>query len=140
MQRYPAKFDPDDGGFVVTFRDIPEAITQGDTIEEAREAARDALLTAMDFYFEDGRAVPAPSKAQAHEELVDLPLSAVAKILLLNEMVASKTRPADLARAMGVTRQEVTRLTDLEHTTKVDTLEQAFAALGKRLDLRVLAA
>ena len=49
MQRYPAKFDPDDGGFVVSFRDIPEALTQGDTIEEAREAARDALLTAMDF-------------------------------------------------------------------------------------------
>lgn len=35
---YPARLAPDkkDGGYVVTFRDIPEAITQGDTIAEAQ--------------------------------------------------------------------------------------------------------
>ena len=34
--RYPARFDlAPEGGFVVTFRDIPEAITQGDTEAEA---------------------------------------------------------------------------------------------------------
>ena len=42
---FPALFEPDPGGgFTVTFRDVPEAITQGDTIEEARAAAADALL------------------------------------------------------------------------------------------------
>ena len=50
MLRNPAVFAPDEGGgFVVTFRDIPEAITQGDTLEEARAEAADALLTAMDL-------------------------------------------------------------------------------------------
>jgi predicted RNase H-like HicB family nuclease len=49
MFRYPARLKADEAGFTVTFRDIPEAITAGET----REEAIDALATAMDFYFED---------------------------------------------------------------------------------------
>ena len=66
--RYPAHFEPaPEGGFVVTFRDIPEAITQGDTESEAMAMAEDALLTAMEFYFEDKRSVPLPSAAKRGE-------------------------------------------------------------------------
>ncbi|MGE5866822.1 MAG: type II toxin-antitoxin system HicB family antitoxin [Rhizobacter sp.] len=138
MQRYPARFEEaPEGGFTVTFRDIPEAITQGDDIEEARAAAVDALVTAMDFYFEDRRPVPAPSAAHDGEELVALPVSVAAKVLLLNEMLATKTRPIELAKAMAVRPQEVTRLLDLHHATKIDTLAQAFAAIGLRLDVTV---
>ena len=39
---YPAKFTPaEEGGYIVTFRDIPEAITQGDDMTEAVEMAED---------------------------------------------------------------------------------------------------
>lgn len=137
MLQYPAHFEPDGEGFVVTFRDIPEAITQGENEAEAVAMAADALLTAMDFYFEDRRAVPAPSPAEPGERLVSLPASVSAKVLLLNEVVASGVRPADLARRMGVTPQEVTRVLDLHHATKIDTLAAGLAALGKRLELRV---
>lgn len=138
MFKYAAQFAPDpDGGFVVTFRDIPEAITQGDTLDEARAAAAEALLTAMDFYFEDGRPVPAPTAAQEGEELVQLPLTIQAKVALLNEMCAQRVRPADLARAMDVRPQEVTRILDLTHATKIETVSTALAAIGKQLDLVV---
>jgi antitoxin HicB len=51
---YPAQFESAvEGGFVVTFRDIPEAITQGENETEAMEMAQDALVTAFDFYFDD---------------------------------------------------------------------------------------
>lgn len=137
---FPARFQAEpDGGYSVTFRDIPEAITQGDTLEEAREMARDALLTAMDFYFDDQRQVPAPSGLQDGEELVGLPASAAAKVLLLNAMLARNVRPVDLARAMKVTPQEVTRITDLHHTTKIDKLQDALEALGMRLELQTRA-
>ncbi len=33
--------DKDDGGYVVTCRDLPEAITQGDTMEDALSEAAD---------------------------------------------------------------------------------------------------
>ncbi len=138
MLKFPARFDPDpDGGFTVSFRDIPEALTQGDTLEEARAAAADALLTAMDFYFEDRRTVPVASAAKKGEELVALPISTSAKVALLNAMVQTKTRPADLAKGMGVKPQEVTRILDLRHTTKIDTMADAFRALGMELDLHV---
>lgn len=138
MQRYPALLQPEpDGGYSVTFRDIPEAITQGDTLDQAQVAAVDALTTAMDFYFEGGRPVPQPSAVQAGEVLVALPPSIATKVALLNLMLAEKVRPADLARAMKAKPQEVNRLLDLHHATKIDTIAEAFAALGRRLDFRV---
>jgi antitoxin HicB len=82
--------------------------------------------------------VPAPSKARKGERLVSLPASASAKVLLLNELLAQSVRPAELARRMGTTAQEVNRVIDLHHTTKIDTLAAALAALGKRLELRVV--
>jgi antitoxin HicB len=89
----------------------------------------------MDFYFEDGRSVPSPSPAQEGERLVALPLSVSAKVMLLNEMISQHIRPADLARLMGIKPQEVNRIIDLNHATKIDTVAAATAALGKELDL-----
>lgn len=88
---YPAQFTPaDEGGFVVTFRDLPEAITQGDTEQEAYEMAADVLLSTMDFYFDDMRPVPLPSSAQDGDKWVELPPSVFSKVLLFNEMLAKK--------------------------------------------------
>lgn len=135
---YPAHFEPAiEGGFVVTFRDIPEAITQGDDFKEAQQMARDALISAMDFYFEDNRAVPLPSKPQKGEVLIVLPLSISAKIYLLNEMLAQRIGSTELARRMGVIPQEANRVVDFKHKTKIDTVVAALSALGKRVDLQV---
>ena len=89
MLKYPARFEPvEEGGFLVTFRDVPSAITQGDTIDEALFMAADALATAMDFYFEDLRPVPTPSGVEEGEELVALSESMSDKVLVFNEMLA----------------------------------------------------
>jgi len=140
MFMYPVTLTPDeaDGGFVVTFVDIPEAITQGDTEAEALAAAKDALESALDFYFEDKRAVPAPSKAKRGQNVIELPASLSAKVLLLNEMVTQDVRPAELARRLNTTPQEVTRLTNVRHTTRIDGIAAALQALGKHLDMRVI--
>lgn len=137
MLSYPARLTRDGDGFLVSFVDIPEALTGAATREEALELAVDALTTAMDFYFEDRRPVPSPSKPKRGQTLVDLPPSVSAKVLLLNEMLAQGIRPAELARRMQVRRQEVNRLTDLHHATKIDTISHALAALGKRLEISV---
>lgn len=134
---YPAKLTPEDGGYVVTFRDIPEAITQGDSREEAIGMAADALATAMEFYFEDRRQVPAPSPRRRGEVDIDLPASLSAKVLLLNELLVQKVTNAELARRLGTTPQVVTRIVDLGHTTKVDTIADALRALGRRLEVSV---
>lgn len=139
MLRYPARFEPaEEGGFVVTFRDVPEAITEGDSIDGARAAAAGALLDALDFYFEDKRPVPSPSKAKKGEELVSLPAGVSAKVLLLNEMIAQKVTPSELARRLDTSPQVVNRIVDTKHATKIDTIAEAVEALGKRLEIGVV--
>lgn len=117
----------------MTFPDIPEAITQGEDVEDALMHARDALESALEFYFDDQRPVPLPSTPKRGQRLVDLPLSVSAKVLLLNEMLRQKVRPAELARRLGTTPQEVNRLTNIRHTTRIDRVDAAMRALGKRL-------
>lgn len=137
--KFPVILTPDneDGGFVVTFPDIPEAITQGDTIEEALAMAQDALETALEFYFEDKRTVPSPSKPKRQQHVIELPASLAAKILLLNEMVTQNIRPAELARRLNTTPQEVNRLTNLRHTTRIDGIAAALLAMGRHLEVRL---
>lgn len=138
--KFPVTLTPDeaDGGFVVTFQDIPEAITQGETVEKALAMAKEALETAMEFYFEDNRGVPAPSKPKRGQQVVELAASLSAKVLLLNEMVTQNIRPAELARRLNTTPQEVNRLTNLRHITRIDGIAAALHALGKHLELRVV--
>jgi antitoxin HicB len=137
--RFPVTLTPDEdaGGFCVTFRDIPEAITQGETVEEALAMAQEALETAMEFYFEDKRAAPVPSKPKRGQHVVELPASLSAKVLLLNEMVAQNIRPAELARRLNTTPQEINRLTNLRHATRIDGIAAALQAMGRHLEISV---
>lgn len=137
MLNYPARFQKERDGYVVTFRDIPEALTSGATKKEAMEMAADALATAMEFYFEDRRPVPMPTKARKGEELVELPASVAVKVLLLNEMLKENMTPSKLAKKLDTSPQTITRIVDLHHATKIDTLADAFKAMGKTLSFSV---
>ena len=130
--------DKDDGGFVVTFKDVPEAITQGNSVEEALLMAKDALETALEFYFEDKRCVPVPSKPKRGEHTIELPASLSAKVWLLNEMVTQNMRPAELARRLKTTPQQINRLTNLRHTTRIDAIAAALHAMGRQLEVSVV--
>src|SRR5665647_2105524 len=58
--RYAAVLEAQpEGGFTVTFPDIPEAITEGDTREEALFHAADVLTLCLDERIESGDALPA---------------------------------------------------------------------------------
>jgi antitoxin HicB len=136
--RYPAKFQADGKFILVTFPDFPEAITQGDNVKDALVHAADVLESCMDYYIEEGKPIPAPSKPKRGQHLIELPASVSAKVLLLNEMAAQKVRPAELARRLKVTPQEVTRLIDIHHATKIDGIAGALKALGKTLEVRAV--
>lgn len=131
---YPVILEPDGDGWMASFPDIPEALTGGETREETLANAHDALLTAFEFYFEDERQVPMPSQIPG-AELVEVPLSIWSKVLLLNAMLELRIPQVELARLLGTRKQEVQRLIDLRHATKIDTIARAMAALGKPLRL-----
>ncbi|HED5889200.1 TPA: type II toxin-antitoxin system HicB family antitoxin [Salmonella enterica] len=137
--RYPLNLVPaPEGGYVVSFPDIPEALTQGDTREEALSAALDALVTAFEFYFEDNEQIPPPSEVNAGDDFVEVPLSVASKVLLLNAFLESRLTRQDLAKRIGKPKQEITRLFDLNHATKIDAVQSAAKALGKELTLNIM--
>lgn len=137
--RYPMHLEAaEEGGFIISFPDIPEAHSQAEDEVEAIKRGTDALETALEFYLEDRRPIPAPSKPKRGQRMIELPPSVSAKILLLNEMAAQKVRPAELARRLQVTPQEVTRLIDLRHTSRIDGIAVALKALGKTMEIRAV--
>ncbi len=136
MFAYPVELTPDGKFLMVIFPDFPEANSQGNDAEDALRHAADVLESVIDWYIEEGKPIPAPSKPKRGQRVVELPASVSAKVLLLNEMIAQKVRPAELARRMHVTPQEVTRLIDLRHATKIDGIAGALKALGKTLEIR----
>ena len=66
---YPAIFHAaEEGGYWVTFPDIPECITEGDDMEEAYQMAVDALGLALTERTKEGEKFPALSKVEDIKE------------------------------------------------------------------------
>ena len=60
LYKLPLIFSPQpEGGFTVTSPVLPELVTEGDTVEEALENARDALSAVVEAYEHLGRSLPA---------------------------------------------------------------------------------
>jgi predicted RNase H-like HicB family nuclease len=56
---YTFVFDPDpEGGFVVTCPALPGLVTHGETLDEARAMARDAMEGYIEVLVEDGEPLP----------------------------------------------------------------------------------
>jgi antitoxin HicB len=136
---YPIGIFREDAGYWATCPDIPEMKTAGDTQEELLRNAVDALETALDFYFEDRRAVPLPSRPGRGQQTVALPALVVAKVLLHNEMLRQGVKKADLARRLNIAPPNVERIFRVKHKTRIETVEAALASLGKQIDLRLSA-
>lgn len=131
---YPVNLEPEeDGGFVVSFPDVPEALTEGDTREEALAEAADALVVAMGGYGEDRRPIPEPSAAGDGQEIVALPMLTAAKLALYTAMRDQGVTNVALAERLGVSETIVRRLVHPDHHSKIERVEQALAALGKHL-------
>ncbi len=134
MRAYPATLIPDPGGgFTVTFRDVPEAITEGDSREEALLHAEDALESALAMYVATKEPLPAPSAAQPGEVMVPLSALGMAKAALYEAMREQGVGRAELARRLRWHLPQVNRVLDLRHASKMEQIEAALAALGLRL-------
>ena len=136
--QYPVTLeDNGEGGFLLHFRDVPQINSEISSPDELQKTAIDALITAADICFEKKIPFPKPSEPNDGEKLIALPISVVAKILLHDAMLKANIRPSDLARRMKTSPQEVSRIIDLKHTTKIDTIQKAFRAFGQDLDIFV---
>ncbi len=131
MLKYPVELTPDDGALLVTFPDVPEAITFGEDESSALAHARDALETALSLYITDRRDIPTSSAAKGRP-VVSPSLLGSLKLAAYTAMRARQWRKADLARELKLNPRQIDRLLDLRHGSTVAQLEQALAVCGKR--------
>lgn len=136
---YRAKLSANgEGGFIVSFVDVPEALTEGASRDEAIANAADALEVALLGRMKDGADIPAPA-AQAGQGtvLVAVPAQAAAKLAFYTTFRASGLSRSALARKLGKDEAEVRRMLDPYHSTKLPALDEAIRALGKRLTVEL---
>ena len=139
---YPAIFEPGErqGVIVVTFPDVPEAISEGENETDAREMGSDALGVALLGLLSVGRALPVASSPKQGQMLLSVEAAVAAKIAVIEAFGEAGITQAELARRLGKDAREVRRILDPDHSTKVPSLAAALAALGRRLVVGVEAA
>jgi antitoxin HicB len=137
---FPYRVEPQEsGGVLVQFVDVPEAHTFGATDADAGgDHTLDCLIAALGGYIKLGREIPQPSPARGRPVAILPPLVA-AKLALYESMRAQHITRTALARRLGLQENAVRRLIDLDHRSHIDQIDRALAALGKRLEVRVLA-
>jgi len=125
----------DNGCLLVRFPGIPEALTEGETEEEARANALDCLLAALEGYMKAGRPLPLPRRGAAHLEpdRAVLPSLVTAKLAVYETMRSHGWSKAKLAKALGTPENSVRRLLDLRHNSHLWLIDEALAKMNAEL-------
>jgi antitoxin HicB len=137
MLDYPVTLTPDGATVLVTFADVPEAITFGADEDEALLQAVDALESALAFYVNDRLPLPAASKPKRGQRTVRPSPLECAKLGVYQAMTEQGVKKAELARRLGWHMPQVDRLFDLRHASRLDQIEAAARVLGRHLEVRV---
>lgn len=137
MRNYPVRLTTEGDYVLADFPDFPEAHTYGEDRSDALARAVDALATIIDACMRDRQPIPLPS-TRKHGPTVTLPPMMVAKVELHNAMLAQKVNKAELGRRLHWHPPQVDRVLDVRHASRIDQIEHALAAVGKRLELHVV--
>ncbi len=125
----------DEGAVLVTFPDFPEARTTGEYEADALARARQTLSALLGTYIQQRRRIPTPSPHAG--PVITVPLLVEAKVRVYEAMQEGGVGRADLARRLRWHRPQVDRLLNVQHASRLDQLEAAIAALGRRFRLNV---
>ena len=122
-----------EGGYIVTCRDLPALVTQGESREDALAQAADAMDEVFATLMKRGEAFPVPSAPRRSEHLVAPPIETVAKAALYATLRDANMTKVQLAKQLGIDEKEVRRLLDPHYQSKLPRIAEAIALLGKRL-------
>jgi antitoxin HicB len=120
-----------EGGFTVAFPRLP-GVTFGDTREKALVQAEDLLEEIILGLMAHSEDVPLPPPARGRS-LVILPALTAAKLEAYRAMRDAGLSKSALAAKLGWQPSQVTQLFDGRHASRLDQVEAALAALGRRL-------
>ena len=137
---YPCELTPDeDGEFIVTFPDVPEAISGGNDRAEALRMAEDALATALAGYVHNSWDIPISNEAHDDQVSVPVPTVVAAKLALYTAMRAQRVTKVELAERLGISESAVRKLTNPDHRSHISQVQKGLRAVDRRLEVGVTA-
>ena len=138
---YPCQLVRDeDGELVVTFPDVPEAVTGGSDRAEALAMAEDALATALAGYVHEKWDIPIPSRPVRGQVVVPVPTVVAAKLALYSAMRAEHITKVELATRLRISESAVRKLLNPDHRSHIGQVQRALRAVGRNLKVEVTTA
>jgi antitoxin HicB len=123
------------GWWLVRFPRIPEALTEGETKEEARGNAVDCVLAALEGYMKAGKVLPRQGAARSGTDRAVLPSLVTAKLAVYETMRAQGWSKLRLAKELGMPENSVRRLLDLRHGSQMWVIDEALARMNAELPI-----
>jgi antitoxin HicB len=132
---YYAKISKKEGAFLVSFPDLANINTYGETLSDAIKNAEEALNGSLESDFERGFSLPAPKeyKGSGYHKIPVLPHLEIA--YTLRNLRTGKSQGA-IAHSLGISYQAYQKLENPRKCNPtIKTLEKIGTALGKKLEV-----
>lgn len=123
------------GWWLVRFPAIPEALTEGETQDEARANAVDCVITALEGYMKAGKPLPREGAGHAGQDRAVLPSLVTAKLAVYAAMRERGWSKLKLANELGAPENSVRRLLDLRHNSHMWLIDEALAKMNAELPI-----
>ena len=127
----------DNGDYTAVCPAFPEVSAQANNEHDATANLKKEVEKRLLTMLKEKKTIPVPSKVNKNRPVITFPVLIVAKIYLANTMVEKRIQKTELAKRLGCHMQQVDRLLDLCHASKVERVEEALKVLGKGLELRM---
>ncbi|HEV2614282.1 MAG TPA: type II toxin-antitoxin system HicB family antitoxin [Gammaproteobacteria bacterium] len=134
---YGAKIKPDGKGYLVTFRDIKNAFTDGETYEEAIFNAREVLDLMLLDRIEKSDHIPEPSRLRKNEVPIMPSPDVSAPVLLHLLRKDTHFSLAEVAKAMHVPYQSYQRMESSGKNLTMKSIKRAAQAMGAIVEIRL---
>ena len=132
---YGAKIEPDDDGFLVTFRDVENAFTWGASYREALFNAQEVLDLMLLDKLETGEDIGDPTPLKRGEVPISASPDVVAPILLHKLRVSQRKTMAHVAKKMDVPYQSYQRMETGKNNLTLKSFKKAVAAMGATIEI-----
>jgi antitoxin HicB len=123
------------GWWLLRFPGVPEALTEGETQEEARSNALDCLLTALEGYMKANKPLPRDGAGHSGSDRVVLPSLVTAKLAVYETMRTRGWSKVKLAKELSMPENSVRRLLDLRHSSHMWVIDEALAKMKAELPI-----
>jgi antitoxin HicB len=125
----------ENGWWLVRFPGIPQALTEGETQEEARANAVDCVIAALEGYMKAGKPLPRGGASHSGRDRAVLPSLVTAKLAVYETMRARGWSKLKLAKQLGMQENSVRRLLDLRHSSHMWIIDEALAKMNAELTI-----